>query len=61
MALPEELSEELSDELTVTFSPPLYLQRQIWVLDILRRENVISVCSFFFDINLGYSNDEDRF
>ena len=30
-------------ELKVTFFPPLYLQRRIWVLDILRREHVSEV------------------
>jgi hypothetical protein len=30
-------------ELRVTFSPPLYLQRRIWVLDILRREHATEV------------------
>ena len=33
------------DQLRVTFQPPLYLQRQIWVLNILRRENAQSVCT----------------
>ncbi|KAF8529859.1 hypothetical protein JB92DRAFT_3194105 [Gautieria morchelliformis] len=43
MALPE------AEGLRVTFNPPLYLQRQIWVLDILRREKVQSV----LDIGCG--------
>ncbi|KAJ3780104.1 hypothetical protein GGU10DRAFT_168104 [Lentinula aff. detonsa] len=30
-------------ELAVTFFPALYLQRRIWILDILRRENVSDV------------------
>ncbi|OAX42172.1 hypothetical protein K503DRAFT_766992 [Rhizopogon vinicolor AM-OR11-026] len=30
-------------ELRVTFFPPLYLQRRIWVLDILRREHVSEI------------------
>ncbi|KAG2139169.1 uncharacterized protein EDB93DRAFT_702531 [Suillus bovinus] len=30
-------------ELRVTFFPPLYLQRRIWVLDILRREQVTEI------------------
>ncbi|KAF8591060.1 hypothetical protein K439DRAFT_1402650 [Ramaria rubella] len=37
------------DALRVTFHPALYLQRQTWVLDILRRENVQSV----LDIGCG--------
>ncbi|KAG1775289.1 hypothetical protein EV702DRAFT_1199602 [Suillus placidus] len=30
-------------ELRVTFFPPLYLQRRIWVLDVLRREKVTEI------------------
>ncbi|KAG1798182.1 uncharacterized protein HD556DRAFT_1232756 [Suillus plorans] len=30
-------------ELRVTFFPPLYLQRRIWVLDVLRREQVTEI------------------
>ncbi|KZT02600.1 uncharacterized protein LAESUDRAFT_716802 [Laetiporus sulphureus 93-53] len=32
--------EQGHDELTVTFYPPLHLQRRAWVLDVLRRERV---------------------
>jgi hypothetical protein len=28
----------------VTFYPPLFLQRRIWILDILRRESIVDVC-----------------
>ncbi|KZT73624.1 hypothetical protein DAEQUDRAFT_703337 [Daedalea quercina L-15889] len=35
--------QEGSDELTVTFQPPLFLQRRGWVFDILRRESVSEV------------------
>ena len=31
------------DHLKVTFFPPLYLQRRIWVLNVLRREDITSV------------------
>ncbi|KAJ3834520.1 hypothetical protein F5878DRAFT_353178 [Lentinula raphanica] len=41
--------EELGRELSVTFFPALYLQRRIWILDILRRENVTDV----LDIGCG--------
>ncbi|KAH9949972.1 hypothetical protein B0H21DRAFT_725561 [Amylocystis lapponica] len=34
---------ETLKELTVTFQPPLFLQRRGWVFDILRRENVRTV------------------
>ncbi|KIJ52572.1 hypothetical protein M422DRAFT_243357 [Sphaerobolus stellatus SS14] len=37
------------EPLTVTFHPPLFLQRQTWILDILRRETVESV----LDIGCG--------
>ncbi|KAF9063000.1 hypothetical protein BDP27DRAFT_1451498 [Rhodocollybia butyracea] len=36
-----ELIED--QELVVTFFPPLYLQRQIWVLNILRQEGIVDV------------------
>ncbi|KAF8525787.1 hypothetical protein BU17DRAFT_41023 [Hysterangium stoloniferum] len=39
-------------DLTVTFNPPLYLQRQAWILDIFRRESVHSV----LDIGCGEGN-----
>ncbi|TFK74176.1 hypothetical protein BDN72DRAFT_833905 [Pluteus cervinus] len=35
--------EEQEKELTVTFNPPLFIQRRIWVLDILRAENITKV------------------
>lgn len=31
------------EPLRVTFVPELYLQRRIWVLDVLRREDVVTV------------------
>ena len=31
------------DELTVTFNPPLYLQRRAWIFEVMRRERVVSV------------------
>jgi small RNA 2'-O-methyltransferase len=31
------------EELKVTFYPPLVLQRRMWILDILRAENVTKV------------------
>ena len=42
----EIILEENEDEqeLKVTFYPELYLQRRIWILDILRRENMTQVC-----------------
>lgn len=36
-------SSEEREELVVTFNPPLYLQRQIWLLSTLTREKVRSV------------------
>ena len=46
-AIPAQLTmsnetDEVQD-LTVTFKPPLYLQRRGWVLDIMRREGVREV------------------
>lgn len=35
--------EEPEKELRVSFYPELYLQRRIWILDILRRENIKKV------------------
>lgn len=35
------------EEFRVTFNPPLYLERQRWLLDILRREAVKSVRTAF--------------
>ncbi|KIY65163.1 hypothetical protein CYLTODRAFT_379837 [Cylindrobasidium torrendii FP15055 ss-10] len=37
------LEEDRDHELVVTFFPPLYLQRKIWVLDVLRRDGFDSV------------------
>jgi hypothetical protein len=36
----------LSGELKVTFFPALYLQRRMWVLDILRKEQYTDVRIF---------------
>jgi hypothetical protein len=46
MPMKEIILEEHEDEqeLRVTFYPELYLQRRIWILDILRRENMTQVC-----------------
>ncbi|KII85179.1 hypothetical protein PLICRDRAFT_45333 [Plicaturopsis crispa FD-325 SS-3] len=41
--LEEDHEQESSAPLEVRFFPPLYQQRRIWVLDILRRENVTRV------------------
>lgn len=38
-----ETDEEDQQELRVTFSPELYLQRRIWILDTLRRENITQI------------------
>lgn len=38
--------EDLGRELSVTFFPALFLQRRIWILDILRRE-IVSDVRFF--------------
>ncbi|KAK7463412.1 hypothetical protein VKT23_006765 [Stygiomarasmius scandens] len=40
---------EPAEELKVTFLPPLFLQRRIWILDVLRRENITNV----LDIGCG--------
>jgi len=37
------MSTEVSSELKVTFFPPLYLQRRIWILDAIRRHQFKSV------------------
>lgn len=37
------LEEDGDHELKVTFHPPLYLQRKIWVLDVMRREGIVDV------------------
>ena len=34
--------------MTITFFPPLFEQRQMWVLDVLRRENAKAVRNFWF-------------
>ncbi|KAJ6520914.1 hypothetical protein DFH09DRAFT_1048206 [Mycena vulgaris] len=49
-----ELAEEIdldsdAPDLQVNFYPPLFLQRRIWILDILRRENIVDV----LDIGCG--------
>lgn len=36
-SIPED-AEDPNRELTVTFHPPLYQQRRIWILDMLRAE-----------------------
>ena len=33
-----------NQELKVTFYPELFLQRRIWILNILRKENITKVC-----------------
>jgi hypothetical protein len=37
------ISMSAHSQLKVSFSPPLYLQKRIWVLDVLRREQVTEV------------------
>lgn len=37
------LEEDRDHELRVTFNPPLYLQRKIWILDVMRRDSVTNV------------------
>ncbi|KAK0469578.1 uncharacterized protein EV420DRAFT_1495458 [Desarmillaria tabescens] len=37
------LEEDRDHELFVTFNPPLYLQRKIWILDVMRRDSVTDV------------------
>ena len=39
--------ETQSAELRVNFFPELFLQRRIWILNILRREGVCEVCHVF--------------
>ncbi|KAF8206165.1 hypothetical protein K438DRAFT_1816712 [Mycena galopus ATCC 62051] len=42
----EDLAEEIELDYAnpqVTFYPPLFLQRRIWILDILRRESIVDV------------------
>ena len=36
-----------SQELKVTFYPELFLQRRIWILNILREKNITKVCYLF--------------
>ncbi|GLB40263.1 putative O-methyltransferase activity [Lyophyllum shimeji] len=43
LAAPETIHDEDAEELKVTFYPPLFLQRRIWILDVLRAENVTKV------------------
>ncbi|KAI0806168.1 hypothetical protein BC629DRAFT_1282435 [Irpex lacteus] len=38
-----DTSADSQEELTVTFSPALYMQRRAWVFDIMRRERVTQV------------------
>ncbi|KAF5340920.1 hypothetical protein D9758_012173 [Tetrapyrgos nigripes] len=40
---PDPDYEPVIEELKVTFVPPLYLQRRIWILDVLRRESITNV------------------
>jgi CO dehydrogenase/acetyl-CoA synthase alpha subunit len=43
----EDLAEEIDLDATnpqVTFYPPLFLQRRMWILDVLRRDSVVDVC-----------------
>ena len=35
--------DDCTQELKVTFSPELYLQRRIWILNVLRQESVSRV------------------
>jgi len=39
----EPIRDEDAGELKVTFFPPLFLQRRIWILDVMRAENVTKV------------------
>lgn len=43
--LVDELTHDPESELSVTFYPPLYLQRRLWVLNILRAESVAQASS----------------
>lgn len=36
-------------ELKVNFYPELFLQRRIWILNILRKESISQVCSMVFN------------
>ncbi|KAG5647338.1 hypothetical protein DXG03_000406 [Asterophora parasitica] len=45
----ESIQDDCAEELKVTFHPPLFLQRRIWALDILRAENVTKL----LDIGCG--------
>lgn len=42
-SIPDPIREEGADELSVTFYPPLFLQRRIWLLDVLREKQVTHV------------------
>lgn len=46
-------------ERSITFNPPLYLQRRIWALDIMRRENITDVRTKgnFFNKNKAFNFD----
>lgn len=41
-----------SQELKVIFYPELLLQRRIWILNILRNENITKACYLFCLINI---------
>ncbi|KAG5340871.1 hypothetical protein C0989_000225 [Termitomyces sp. Mn162] len=45
----EAIRDEYTEELKVTFYPQLYLQRRIWILDVMRAEKVTKV----LDIGCG--------
>lgn len=42
----ETVEDEYAGELKVTFYPQLYLQRRIWILDVMRAEKVTRVEGF---------------
>ena len=41
-------------ELKVTFYPELFLQRRIWILNILREENITKVCQLVLRLQTKY-------
>ena len=43
-------------ELKVTFYPELFLQRRIWILNILREENITKVDYFVLRMRLSDPN-----
>ena len=46
-------------ELPVTFYPPLYLQRRLWVLDILRAESVAQASRVdLYRSRIGHNRDQ---